>query len=185
MKSYKVIVLLGNFGVGKSTILKKLHDENGLKEPFFCAIKESITSGGINTQLPNCYILGSNPIGADSISNEKKEVARLKVADRNGNVFIAGVYYTSEVDFEYYIRCGLIPVFVHLKNSKRENIARMKKRGGARFNEATWASNENKFVKLREYADKRGLRFYTIDNDQQEQTVFEEFLEVMNQIDFN
>lgn len=180
MKNYKVIIILGNFGVGKSTLLEKIYDEDGLKESFFCGVKQQVQQ----TMLQNSVILGNNKKGADSLATEKKNVVRRQIVNANKNVFVAGLFYIADVDFDFYIKNGLIPIFIKLKTSKHVNRQRMKERSGAKLKEATWAVNENRFCRIERYAEKKGLSFEEIDNDQTAEEVFKDFLLILQTINF-
>jgi dephospho-CoA kinase len=110
----KIIFLVGNYGVGKSSIIK---------EPILSQNKNLIQI------RPNLYVLGRDICGADSLSSEKKSsVLREIITNRDKNIIIAGIYYTTIKDIKFLSQYFDI-VLLYLNTSFEENAKRIALRG--------------------------------------------------------
>jgi dephospho-CoA kinase len=110
----KIIFLVGNYGVGKSSIIK---------EPIISQNKNLIQI------RPNLYVLGRDICGADSLSSEKKSsVLREIITNRDKNIIIAGIYYTTIKDIKFLSQYFDI-VLLYLNTSFEENAKRIALRG--------------------------------------------------------
>lgn len=110
----KIIFLVGNYGVGKSSIIK---------EPILSQNKNLIQI------KQNLYVLGRDICGADSLSSEKKSsVLREIITNRDKNIIIAGIYYTTIKDIKFLSQYFDI-VLLYLNTSFEENAKRIALRG--------------------------------------------------------
>jgi dephospho-CoA kinase len=110
----KIIFLVGNYGVGKSSIIK---------EPIISQNKNLIQI------RPNLYVLGRDICGADSLSSEKKSsVLREIITNKDKNIIIAGIYYTTIKDIKFLSQYFDI-VLLYLNTSFEENAKRIALRG--------------------------------------------------------
>ena len=110
----KIIFLVGNYGVVKSSIIK---------EPIISQNKNLIQI------RPNLYVLGRDICGADSLSSEKKSsVLREIITNRDKNIIIAGIYYTTIKDIKFLSQYFDI-VLLYLNTSFEENAKRIALRG--------------------------------------------------------
>ena len=110
----KIIFLVGNYGVGKSSIIK---------EPIISQNKNLIQI------KQNLYVLGRDICGADSLSSEKKSsVLREIITNKDKNIIIAGIYYTTIKDIKFLSQYFDI-VLLYLNTSFEENAKRIALRG--------------------------------------------------------
>ena len=86
-------------------------------------------------------ILGINQNGADSLSAFKKEEVKKQLINYNGKIVVAGVYYTKQVDYEFYKKLGFDIYMVFLNVPRSEIYKRVLKRGSGNWNENTYKTN--------------------------------------------
>ncbi len=109
-----IFYLVGNYGVGKSSIIK---------EPILSKRKNLIEIRN------NLFVLGEDINGADSLSSQKKDdVIKQIILNRDKNIIIAGIYYTTIKDIKLLSKYFNIVLF-YLKTSFEENAKRIALRG--------------------------------------------------------
>lgn len=114
-KNKKVVFLVGNFGVGKSTLISNKVLE---VDDLFLRISEG------------WWVLGTDICGADSVSKFKKSEVMKKVeAARHKGIIIAGNYYCSHVDVRALAKNNAVHI-VYLRTSFENNAKRIAQRGG-------------------------------------------------------
>jgi dephospho-CoA kinase len=159
----KVFFLVGNYGVGKSTII-----DNPIisKQSIFLEIKK------------NVFVLGTDIIGADSLFKFKKEdVLKEVVKNKDKNIIIAGNYYSQIVDFEK-LKPYFNLVLCYLKTDFQNNLDRILQRGKT-INVATYnAKLKNQISLIKKTNGMRKL--YIIDNNKSIQEVRDEFYKILN-----
>ena len=159
----KVFFIVGNYGVGKSTLL-----ENPVisKKSIFLEIKENI------------YVLGNKICGADSLSMYKKEDVIKEVKKHTDkNILIAGNYYSQIKDFEE-LQPYFDLVLCYLKTDFQNNLERISKRGKT-INVATYNTKLKNQISL--IKKTNGMRkLYIIDNNRSIQEVRDEFYKILN-----
>jgi len=141
-------MLVGNYGVGKSTLIKEPVLE---RQTILLKTHENI------------WVLGKTIIGADSLSKMKKEQVIIEVAKHTDkNIIIAGNYYCQQTDV---IKLSEIfnVVIIYLKTCFEENVKRIAMRGKT-INVTTY----NKKLKLHYnmmVKTKHLAKVHVIDND--------------------
>ena len=156
-------MLIGNYGVGKSTIIKEpiIKQEN-----IFIEIRQNI------------WILGEKISGADSLSKYKKsQVKNIILKNLDKNIIIAGNYYTQQTDVLLYSKYFDV-VLIYLKTNFINNSNRIKQRGGI-INIDTF---KNKLKLHTNLINKtKGFRkFYEIDNNKSIAEVKQEFYKIID-----
>jgi len=158
-----VFFIVGNYGVGKSTVIKEpIISQEGL----FIKIK------------PNLYVLGTDICGADSLSTYKKAfVMRQVLRNKDKNIIITGNYYTQQTDIlQLYGHFNL--VLIYLDTSFKENAKRIAYRDKV-INIDTYNSK----LKLHHALIKKtkGYRkLFVIDNDQPAAEVKKHVFNIIN-----
>jgi hypothetical protein len=111
----KILMLVGNFGTGKSTLIdNKILD---IKDEVLLQISK------------RWWVLGTTINGADSVSKFNKEDMMKKIeAARVEGIIIAGNYYCSQADVKRLARNNDVSI-VYLKTSFANNALRIAKRG--------------------------------------------------------
>lgn len=147
-KTGTIIYLVGNYGVGKSSIIKEpvLSKTNNLLR-----IKD------------NLYVLGEDICGADSLSKQPKEkVIKSLLNETDKNIIIAGIYYTTIKDIQFLSNYFNI-VLIYLNTTFYVNAERIAKRGKL-INVDTYNSKIKSHASL--IKKTKGLRkLFIIDND--------------------
>ena len=165
MDKSKAIFLVGNYGVGKSTIIK----EPVLKsDGMFLMIRD------------NLYVLGTSISGADSLSNHNKaEVIKEVIKNKTKNIIITGNYYCQIKDIkELSVHFNVI--LVYLKTSFENNVKRILKRGKL-INIDTYNSKLKGHISL--INNTKGYRkLYIIDNNRDIESVKNEFYKIIEEI---
>lgn len=143
-----IFYLVGNYGVGKSSIIK---------EPVLSKIDNLLQI------KDNLYVLGEDINGADSLSKQPKEkVIRGLLSHTDKNIIIAGIYYTTIKDIVFLSKFFNI-VLIYLKTSFYVNASRIAQRGKV-INVDTYNSKINSHTSL--IKKTRGLqKLFIIDND--------------------
>jgi guanylate kinase len=117
MKRGTMFFLVGNFGVGKSSIVK--NEVISEVDEILLKIKN------------NLYVAGKKIIGADSLSGYtggKDGVREVLNRHPDKNIILTGVYYCQLVDLKAFSKNFNI-VVIYLKTSFEENSIRVAKRG--------------------------------------------------------
>lgn len=158
----KIIFLVGNYGVGKSSIIK---EEVISKQEFLLQIR------------PNLFVLGDNISGADSLSPyPKNKVLKTLLNHRDKNIIIAGIYYTTMKDILFLSKYFDIILF-YLKTSFEENAKRIALRGKI-INIDTYNSKLKSHLSL--IKNTKGLRkLFIIDNNRPLTEVKEEIYKII------
>lgn len=152
MKKNDVVFVIGNFGVGKSTLIR----------PWFGTVEGS-TPYTCLSEYDGWEILGSD-IGADSLSKYKKADVLAGVMNAGIDLIVAGIYYQKLVDIDRFKETHNIHC-IYLKTSKETNMARVAGRGG-KWNEDTYkcnSTNVKSFVKKIEEGE--GHECYYVNNE--------------------
>ena len=159
----KIFFLVGNYGVGKSTIIEE----------------KVIAQTNMLLQIrKNIFVLGNKINGADSLSSYKKEDVINEVKkNTDKNIVIAGNYYCQYVDF-----VELLPYFnlvlCYLKTNFENNQKRISKRGKT-INVATYNNKLKNHISL--IKKTNGMRkLYIIDNNKSVQEVKKEFYNIID-----
>jgi dephospho-CoA kinase len=165
MDKNKAIFLVGNYGVGKSTII----NEPILKsEGIFLMIKD------------NLYVLGSSISGADSLSNWSKEkVFEEIIKNKTKNIIITGNYYCQIKDIKL-LSSHFNVVLIYLKTSFENNVKRILKRGKL-ININTYNAKLKSHISM--INNTKGYRkLFVIDNNQDIDIVKKEFYKIIEGI---
>lgn len=161
------VFLVGNFGVGKSSIINLPVLEK----------KNILLHVGKNN-----WVLGKTIIGADSIAKyEKSKVFDFINANSDKNIIIAGIYYSQYNDF-IRAKQSHTPVAVYLKTSFENNAKRIAKRGNI-INPNTYTA------KLKDHASLmkrlKGIAHrYVLDNNRELEQVKSEFWQLVENKSF-
>lgn len=145
-----VFFLVGNFGVGKSSIIKRpIKNQQGLL---------------IEVET-NVWVLGTQIIGADSLSHMKKDDVWIEV-ERNTekNIIVTGNYYSQIVDVQRMNKSFKV-VVIYLKTSFQNNAKRIAKRG-RKINVDTF-NNKQKTHRSLLTKVKNIAKTYIIDNNRE------------------
>ena len=144
----KIIFLIGNYGVGKSSIIK---------EPILSQTKNLIQI------KENLYVLGKDICGADSLSGEKKStIIREITTNTDKNIIIAGIYYTTIKDVKFFSKYFNV-ILIYLNTSFEENAKRIALRG-KQINVDTYNAKLTSQLSL--IKNTKGFRkLFIIDND--------------------
>lgn len=143
-----IFFLVGNYGVGKSSIIK---------EPVISKTKNLLEI------KKNLFVLGEDIIGADSLSNQKKEnVLRGLLSHTDKNIIITGIYYSQIRDIKILSQFFNV-VLLYLNTSFIENAKRIAQRGKI-INIETYNKKVNYHLSL--IKNTKGLRkLFIIDNN--------------------
>jgi hypothetical protein len=159
--SYAVF-LLGNFGVGKSSILDL---------PVLDKTNILLHVGNNN------WVLGKSTIGADSLSGfDKSKVFDFIKQHPDKNIIIAGIYYSQYNDF-IKIRQSHKPVAVYLNTSYENNAKRIAKRGKL-INPNTYTAKLKTHASLLKKLKGIATR-YVLDNNRELEVVKSEFWQLV------
>jgi shikimate kinase len=165
MDKSKAIFLVGNYGVGKSTIIKEPVLKN---DGIFLMIRD------------NLYVLGTNIRGADSLySHNKAKVIEEVIQNKTKNIIITGNYYCQIKDIkELSVHFNVI--LVYLKTSFENNEKRILKRGKL-INIDTYNSKLKGHISL--INNTKGYRkLYIVDNNRDIESVKNEFYKIIKEI---
>lgn len=156
-------MLIGNYGVGKSTIIKEPIIK---QETIFIEIRQNI------------WVLGEKICGADSLSKYKKsQVKNIILNNLDKNIIIAGNYYTQQTDVLLYSKYFDI-VLIYLKTNYENNANRIKQRGGI-ININTFKNKLKLHTNLINKT-KSFRKFYEIDNNKSIAEVKQEFYKIID-----
>lgn len=166
MGKNKAIFLVGNFGVGKSTLLDR----------------EVLSSTGIYQEIaPNLYVLGTSTIGADSLSSMKKQdVIQDVIANRDKNIILCGIYYQQLVDVQRLKNFFEI-VIVYLNTNYENNKKRIEMRGKT-INKNTFVSKNKHIHSFIKQSQSDCSYVFVIDNNQPKEFVKNEFDKIINKV---
>jgi deoxyadenosine/deoxycytidine kinase len=153
-----IFFLVGNFGVGKSSLVNK----------------EILKSNDIfQMTSDNVWVLGRNATGADTLSIYKKDYVLNKVIKNiDKNIIITGNYYCQIKDF-FLLKDYFKLVLIYLDTSFENNSLRIEGRG-REININTYYS---KLKSHKSLIDKtRGIRkLFILDNDREQKEVQKDF----------
>lgn len=147
----KILMLVGNYGVGKSTLIKN---------------KILAKYNDIFLQISKrWWVLGTNICGADSVSNFNKDDVMKKIEKaRLKGIIITGNYYCTNSDVERLRKNNDVSI-VYLHTNFNNNAKRIAQRGGI-INPTTYnqkltshlnlLKNQKDFVKIRILDNNRG-----------------------------
>jgi len=143
-----VFFLVGNYGVGKSTII---NEPIISKEKLLIEIRDNI------------FILGTNICGADSLSNYKKDYIINYVKENNDkNIIITGNYYSQIKDIKelsIYFKIILIYLVTSFENNAKRIALR-----GKNINVDTYNNKLKSHLSL--IKQTKGFRkLYILDNN--------------------
>jgi len=143
-------MLVGNYGVGKSTLIKEpVLDRDGIL---------------LKTD-DNLWVLGKTIIGADSLSSlSKKDVMEEVVRHTDKNIIITGNYYCQQTDV-IKLSESFNVVIIYLKTSFVENVRRIAKRGKT-INVSTYNSKLKLHYNMMKKT-KHLAKVHVIDNDRE------------------
>lgn len=143
-----IFFLVGNYGVGKSSIIK---------EPIISKRKNLLEI------RKNLFVLGEDISGADSLSSQPKEkVIRGLLSNTDKNIIIAGIYYTTIKDIKLLSKYFNITL-IYLETSFIENAKRIAQRGKV-INIDTYNSKVKSHISL--IKNTKGMRkIFIIDNN--------------------
>lgn len=157
-----IIFLVGNYGVGKSSIIKEPIIS---QQEFLLQIR------------PNLFVLGDNISGADSLSPyPKNKVLKTILNHRDKNIIIAGIYYTTKKDIIFLSKYFNITL-IYLKTSFEENARRIALRGKI-INIDTYNSKLQSHYSLIQ-GTKGHRKLFIIDNDKPLHKVKEEVYQII------
>jgi dephospho-CoA kinase len=162
----KAIFLVGNFGVGKSTLLNR----------------QVISSVGIYQEIAeNLYVLGKDTSGADTLSSFKKEdVIKDIISNKDKNIILCGIYYQQIIDVQRLKNFFEI-VIVYLNTDYENNKKRIESRG-KEINKKTFLS-KNKHIKSfikQSFMDCSDV--FIIDNNKSKEEVKKEFDNIIKKL---
>lgn len=164
MAKCKAIFLVGNYGVGKSSIINEtVISRDGL----FLKIRE------------NTYVLGKTIVGADSLSSHKKSSVMSEVIrNKTKNIIIAGNYYCQISDIKM-LSIHFDVVLIYLKTSFENNMKRILERGKL-INIDTYNAKLKQHASL--IKNTKGYRkLHIIDNDKSIECVKKEFFRLIEE----
>jgi len=156
-----VIFLVGNYGVGKSTIIN---------EPI-------LKKEGILLMIrPNLYVLGNSISGADSLSSMlKSNVINIIKSSTDKNIIIAGNYYCQIKDVKELSKYFKVSI-VYLETTFENNAKRIAMRGKL-INIETYNSKLKSHISL--IKNTKGFaKVYIIDNNGPIENVKKEFYKI-------
>ncbi len=161
-----MIFLVGNFGVGKSTLLDR----------------EVISNKGIFQEIePNLFVLGKTTVGADSLSSMKKQdVINRIINNKDKNIIICGVYYQQLADVQR-LKFFFDIVIVYLKTSFENNKKRIESRG-RQINKQTFLLKNKSMVSMIKKSQADCLRIFVIDNNKPKDAVRNEFDKILLEV---
>ncbi|PMD94855.1 hypothetical protein BWI97_15775 [Siphonobacter sp. BAB-5405] len=164
MKIGNIILLTGNFGIGKSSIIQG----------------EGRQEGRFYVHSNGWQVLGDRN-GADvALKNISKADLLNGLRNYPGNLIITGVYFQSHKDLDIYSKYHHLHV-IFLRTSKANNRLRIKSRGG-KWNEQTWAENHNSLLKLFDLCTRKRITRLVMDNDRPLDVVRAEFWQYLNSL---
>jgi gluconate kinase len=154
----KVVFVVGNYGVGKSSMLHRPILE---RDDIFLRTSERY------------WVLGTDICGADSLSMYKKQevMNKIKEAKQEG-LLIAGSRYCQQKDIKELSRDNEVHL-VYLKTSYMNNAARIAGRG-KHINIDTYNQKLKEHISLMNKC-RRYCKIYMIDNNRPLQEVKAEF----------
>jgi guanylate kinase len=157
-----IIFLVGNYGVGKSSIIK---EPILSQQEFLIEIK------------PSLYVLGDTIAGADSLSPyPKNKVVKTLLNHRDKNIIIAGIYYTTKKDILFLSKYFNVTL-IYLKTSFEENAKRIALRGN-QINIDTYNSKLKSHYSL--IKGTKGFRkLFIVDNNRSLNEVKEEVYKII------
>lgn len=146
-----VFFIIGNFGVGKSTLI----------EPWFGTVPGS-TPYTCLSEYEGVEILGDR-VGADSLSKYKKADVLASVIPAEIDLIIAGIYYQKLIDIDRFEATHNIHC-IHLDVSEEVNRARVAGRGG-KWNQTTYEGNIHGIKRFMDICDERDYPVYNLDGN--------------------
>jgi len=160
----KLFFLVGNFGVGKSSIIKE-------PELGRCGLLIGIRQ--------NLWVLGTHICGADSLRGYKKTDVRASVVlNKDKNIIIAGVFYCAIIDVVIFSEFFDV-VVIYLKTSFAKNAKRMANRDGAPISISMYNSRlKNQLSMIKKV--KNIAKVYIIDNDKDLIETKKEFFNIVS-----
>ena len=158
-----IFFLLGNYGVGKSSIIKKeIIDKQG----FYLNVGN------------NVWVLGEKINGADSLSGIDKNVVYDSFAqNKDKNIIIAGIYYSGQIDVSIAKKTH-IPVVIYLNTNYENNSLRIVSRGGL-INVATYNSKLKIHYNLLKKLKGNCIR-HILNNNRKLDAVKNDFWQIVN-----
>ena len=162
----KILMLVGNFGVGKSTLIKnKILDR---VDDIFLQISK------------RWWVLGTNICGADSVSKfDKSEVMKKIERARLEGIIITGNYYCTNKDVERLCKNNDVSI-VYLNTSFENNAKRIGQRGGI-INPSTYNSKLKAHTNLMRN-NKHRDKIRILDNNRGSKIVKSDFEKILNEI---
>lgn len=158
----KAFFVVGNFGVGKSTIIS---DEIISKQDIFLKV-------GNNT-----WVVGNNINGMDSLVETKKELVIQKIIKNNDkNLIICGIYYSQLKDIDR-LKPYFDIVIIYLKTSFENNVDRILKRG-KNINVKTYNEKLKSHLSLLKYARGKA-KIYIIDNNREQSETKKDYQKIV------
>jgi len=161
-----VFFVIGNFGVGKSTLI----------EPWFGTVEGS-TEYTCLSEYEGIEILGDR-VGADSLSKYKKADVLAEVIPAGIDLVIAGIYYQKLIDIDRFEKTHKV-VCIHLDCPEEVNRERVAQRGG-KWNQTTYEGNLHGINRFKDICIDRFYDTYMIPailSPEEVKARFEEILE--------
>mgnify|MGYP003131932493 CR=1 FL=1 len=162
----KILMLVGNYGVGKSSLINnKILD---VKDELLLQISK------------RWWVLGTKINGADSVSKfDKKEVMRRIEKARVEGIIIAGNYYCSQSDVKRLSKNNEVSI-VYLHTNFVNNAQRIAQRGG-NINPTTYNQKLNAHISLMKNC-KTMAKIKILDNNRGLKEVKKDFDQILKQI---
>ena len=162
----KILMLVGNFGVGKSTLINnKILDR---VDDIFLQISK------------RWWVLGANIGGADSLSKfNKSEVIKKIEKARLEGIIITGNYYCSNKDVDILRRNNDVSI-VYLNTSFENNAKRIGQRGGI-INPNTYNAKLKLHANLMRN-NKHKVKIKILDNNRGAIAVKKDFEKILNDL---
>lgn len=162
----KAIFLVGNFGVGKSTLLNR----------------QVISSVGIYQEIAeNLYVLGKDTSGADTLSSFKKEdVIKDIISNKDKNIILCGIYYQQIIDVQRLKNFFEI-VIVYLNTDYENNKKRIEARG-KEINKKTFVQKNKHIKSFIKQSFMDCSEVFIIDNNKSKEEVKKEFNNIIKKL---
>ena len=165
MSMKKIVMLVGNFGVGKSTLIaNQILDTDDI----FLRISKG------------WWVLGTDICGADSVSKfNKSDVMKKVEAARQKGIIIAGNYYCSNKDVRELAKNNAVHI-VYLNTSFENNAKRIAQRGGL-INPTTYNQKLKSHTNL--MRNNQGIAtIHILDNNKGAKATRKSFEKILNKI---
>ncbi len=144
----RLYVLVGNFGVGKTSIVN--YYPHSFFNEFFTQVNGLLSVGGKN--------------GCDALSaHSKEEVFNMIKEAKEHRLLVHGIYYMGKIDLLRY-RKTHNPLVIFLRTDKETNGLRIIERG-KRINEDTWYQKEIGNKNLLQFCVDEKINFRVVDNN--------------------